>query len=290
MVKKKKVLVLGSSGFIGKSIAEGLAKDRAFSIKGISINDFDLTDKSQVVKYLPGLVKDSIVIIAAAITRDRDGSISAMQANINIDSNIASVLLNNPATHVIYISSIDIYGREKLVLPLDESSELNPSNYYGIAKLAGEAIMARVCLEKKIPLAILRLAPVYGPQDTHNSPIKRIILSAIKKEKIRLAGSGQELRDFVYIKDICLLVKKIISKKITSVYNVATSKSCRIKEIVNIIESLCGYKLHICHSDSNKDQDIIFKKHNLLSKKIGISLTDLARGLKETFDYMCAGR
>ena len=51
-----------------------------------------------------------MLIMAAAITRDKDRSIRAMMNNIKMDSNIANLLAEYPPSHLIYISSIDVYG------------------------------------------------------------------------------------------------------------------------------------------------------------------------------------
>jgi len=84
------IVVLGSNGFIGGSLLRHLSANCRFNVRGLDVPELDLTDERQVCSVLPGLVKDSIVIVAAAITRDRDNSTGAMIDNIKMVANLFS--------------------------------------------------------------------------------------------------------------------------------------------------------------------------------------------------------
>lgn len=283
---KKNVLVLGSRGFISKSVIERLLKDNVFSVKGISSSEMDLTKENQVISLIPDWLRSSTVIMTAAITRDKDDSLKAMLKNIKMCSNIAYVMNSHNVDHLIYISTIDVYGRENLVLPLSESSKLQPSNYYAISKLAGEFILNTICLNKQIPFTVLRLPTVYGPGDTHNSPIKAFLTSAVKREKIKIRGNGSKLMEFLYIKDVCEIVRLVILKKIIGVYNIVTGKSVSIDEILDLIENISKIRLNRIYKRENKNgSNLVFRKSALLHKVQKFNFTELTYGLGETYKY-----
>lgn len=280
----QKVLVLGSSGFVGKSIVDALSKVDLFAINALSSKDVDLTDEGLVKSKLPAPIQGAVLIMAAAITRDKDRSIRAMMNNIKMDSNIANLLAEYPPSHLIYISSIDVYGRENLILPLDEESKLQPSNYYAISKMCGEFIFKAACSENNIPFTVLRLTALYGPGDTHKSPIKMFIFNALQGKTVTVRGNGSEKRDFLYIKDTGMVVRFIIQNKIQGVYNVVTGKSVRINYALTMIQELCGHSLDIAYDSGNKDWDLIFSESTLFKVLPGLKFTELKTGLRETYE------
>ena len=157
-----KVVVLGSRGFIGKMIVERLSLDSTYQVVGFTSSELNLTDSRQVDFKLTEVLRNAVVIITAAITRDRDNSMVAMIDNIRMAINIGNAIKNYPPSHVIYIGSVDVYGRRGLTLPLSESSKLMPSNPYAISKLTNEFILRNLCHDKKFLFTSLRLSPVYS--------------------------------------------------------------------------------------------------------------------------------
>ena len=284
----KKIIVLGSSGFIGKSIVKSFSKNKTETVIGITSSDVDLRDEKQVFANLPGLMRNSVVVMAASITRDRDSSTTSLLSNIKMDTNLANVLSNYPAAFVIYISTIDVYGRECLTLPLNEKSWTKPSNYYAISKLAGEHILCSACTTKQIPFTILRIPALFGPGDTHSSPIKNFIISAINREIIKIRGTGNEMRNFLYIDDVSQVVKAIILNQIEGLYNVVNKKSFRINHVIKIIEKLCNYPLEVVSSDENRDfkeMNIEFDATNFLNSFPEFNCTEIEIGIKKTYEY-----
>jgi len=284
---KSKVLIIGSTGFIGRRVAEVLAKEGSLSIQGISSKDIDLLNKKDVLSKLPDFMKDATVLVTAAITPDKGGnSLEALRKNIEMDFNVAQAIGEVPIRHFIYISSTDAYGRNNLTLPLHEQSYLQPSNFYGLAKFMGETMLAQACPQKGIPFTVVRPGPIYGPGDTHQSPVQRFVVSAVQRETIKLIGTGEEVRDFIYIDDVAQAIKIIAQKKLTGAFNLVTAQSRTIKAIVEILEQLCGYPLETQSVAVNNDADIIYKEPRLLQYVPGFQFTSLEDGLRATWAYV----
>ena len=279
------VVVLGSRGFIGASLLKHLSAGAGFAVRGADLPELDLTDECTVRSILPELIKDSVVIVAAAVTRDRDDSTTAMIDNIKMVSNLARVLDDYPARQVVYLSTVDVYGRRNLILPLNESSRIQPSNYYGISKVAREYILHVACGVGETPLAILRLPGVYGPNDTHNSPIKVFTTSAVEGRTIRVRGNGSELRDFLYIKDVCEIVEQTILREISGTFNIVSGQSHPIGYILKVIETLCGRPAEISFKGRQEDSDLVFEPSAILREMPEFEFTDVEVGLEQTVKY-----
>jgi len=283
---KKNILLLGSSGFIGKNIYQTLLETDIFNINSLSFPKIDLTDQNKTKPKDIFRLKNPNIIMCAAVTRDIGDSIEGMLDNLSMVSNLSKLLEKNPFSHLIYISSVDVYGRTNLNLPLHESSSLQPSNYYGISKLASELILKKITYDMNIPFTVLRLPGVYGPGDTHNSPVKSFITSILECKEIMIHGDGSQLRDYLYIMDIGEIIKHINLNKITGTYNVVSGTSYRIEEIVTMISEIFRVETNIKYTAPMKTEfDLKFVKSSLLKHIPLFSFTNFKQGLETTCKY-----
>ena len=282
------VNILGSTGFIGKSIIESFSKDSMFNVSGFSSKDANLTNLQQTLSLLKYIPEGSILIIASAVTRDKGQLLSAMLDNIKMASNLASLIFQKSFSHVVYLSTVDVYGRNNLRLTLSESSKIQPDNYYAISKYTSELILKKACFDKNIYFTVLRLPGVYGPEDTHRSPIKIFITSVINGEQIRVVANGSQLRDFLYVNDVQRVIKAVILRKITGTFNVVTGESYTINEVLNLIENISNSSINIFYEENSMDKlDLVFNKSALLSQVPEFSFTELSDGLENTYKYYC---
>ncbi len=284
--KTKNLLVLGKKGFVGKSIIEGLSEENSYVVDGVSSAEIDLTDNRQVANGLPKRLNPSTIVMAAAVTRDKGASLKSLLNNVLMCTNVISVINNQNTIHMIYVSTVDVYGRENLKLPLHESSELKPTNNYAVSKLTGEFIFRNICREKNVPLTILRLPAVYGPGDTHHSPIANFMKCAIKKKNIELKSSESKVMNFLYIKDIYRTVDFVINCKIFGIYNLVAPASYSIGQIIRMIEDVANVPVKtVSYKGQMHESDMVFEKSALLEAGMGFDLTDLPTGIKETYKH-----
>jgi len=281
----QKILLLGSRGFIGLSLFRHLSDEGEFTVRGFDLPELDLTDEPQVRALLPEWVENGVVIMAAAITRDRDDSTTAMRNNIHMAANLAGILKDHPPRQLIYLSTVDVYGRRNLKLPLSESSVVQPSNYYGIAKITREYILRLACGSAGIPLTILRLSAVYGPGDTHKSPIRVFITKALAGQALKVKGNGSELRDFLYIPDLCEVVAHVIRASIGGTFNLVSGRSRSIRDILKAIEQCCGHPLDVSFEGRQEDSDLVFERSALLAQMPTFRFTGIEEGLAQTVEH-----
>lgn len=281
----KRLIILGSSGFIGSHIFEQFKLKDNLIVKGFSSENCDLLSFEKTQKALSDLTKQDTLVMAAAITRLKDNSLKSLIKNIKIIENVTRVIKSRPIGQLVFLSSVDVYGINiKRNTLISEKLPLEPNDYYSLSKIVGEFLFKKTCRELNIPLSILRLSGVYGPGDNGISTIGAFISSAVKRKEIYIYGKGRQLRDYVYVGDICNLIEAAMMKKMNNTINVAVGKSYSIIKIVKIIESYFPYNLKIIFnpetdSRERRIKDVVFDSSLFRKEFPSLKMSTIDKGV-----------
>lgn len=232
----KRIIILGASGFIGKYIYKNFQSDMIYDVVGFSSKDCNLLSPDQIQEKLLFIEEDDVIIMASAITRLKENTFDSMIKNIQMADNISKFIGGKRVGYFIFLSTVDVYGLVDTTNFIDEKLLPNPNDYYALSKLSSEFILKKMCNKNNIPILILRLSGIYGYGDQGKNTIGKLIESAIKNKEITVYGDGKDKRDFVYVGDVCNIIKNATKHKINTILNVATGKSYSINEIVEIIK------------------------------------------------------
>jgi UDP-glucose 4-epimerase len=105
----------------------------------------------------------------------------------------------------VYSSSASVYGNSEFSLK-DEACYLEPSNPYGVSKLAAEKMVRVFWNIYELPTVSLRYFNVFGPGQTVGSPYSAVIpawLAALEDdEPMSIHGDGEQSRDFTYVSNV----------------------------------------------------------------------------------------
>lgn len=237
------VYITGSSGFIANNLMKSLSKYKHLNITGISfgdnkrVNNILYTDYKNLnwIRDQIDLNKDIIVIHTAAyIPQNNTELLDKEILNINsvINNFIVNVFQGLNVKKFIYFSSIAVYGYGyKNLIDVRESEDLLIKNYYAEAKLSGEKMIKDRFGDVSI---ILRLSSPYGLNKKNRNILENIFLKVINGEKVYIYGEGKRSQDYIYIKDICDVIYKIIKLNIKSnIYNLASGHSFPLINITN---------------------------------------------------------
>ncbi len=202
-----KVLITGSSGFIGSALK------RLLEEKGIEIIPFDIKDSPlDDVRDFPALQSkvlgiDGIVHLAAVsrVKIAHENPLECVNTNIggiiNVLESVRLIHSDNNFPWVIFGSSREVYG-ESAILPVNESSTRKAINVYGVSKLSGEELCKAYSENYGSKVRILRFSNVYtGKNDHLDRVIPKFILQAFNDEDLIINGTGEEIFDFTYIDD-----------------------------------------------------------------------------------------
>lgn len=226
----KTVLVTGSAGFIGSSIAKRLLEEiKDIKVIGIdNMNDYyDVRIKEERLANLHG--HDNFVFVKGDISDKQimDSLFAeygpavvvnlAAQAGVrysitNPDTYVAGNLIgfynileacrHHEVEHLVYASSSSVYGSNKKVPYSTEDKVDNPVSLYAATKKSNELMAHAYSKLYNIPCTGLRFFTVYGPAGRPDMAYFGFTDKLVKGEKIKIFNYGNCRRDFTYIDDI----------------------------------------------------------------------------------------
>ena len=271
MKNNKSFLVTGGTGFIGSSICELLIQrghkvtvfdnnSRGSLKRLLRLNNKirfikgDIRDKSKVFKSLKNI---NAVIHLAYINGTKyfyEKPDLILDVAVKGLVNIFDGCKKHNIKELYLASSSEVY-QTPLKVPTKEDEPLkvpdinNPRYSYGGGKILTELMGVHYGKKFFKKLIIFRPHNVYGADMGNEHVIPEIIskIRKIKKNKsLKIQGSGNEIRSFIFIKDFVKAFSCLLSKgKHLQIYNIGTSKSMKIKELVHRISKIMKKKIVI---------------------------------------------
>jgi nucleoside-diphosphate-sugar epimerase len=233
-----RVVVLGSTGFVAAHLLAKLGSLGAETL-ALSAARCDLREKNSVAILREHVRPDDALVFVAALTPDRGRDIRTLMANLAMGENVSAFLEQASCSHVVYISSDAVYADE--CNPVREMSCCDPSSNHGLMHLVRERMLAQTLKTAQRPLLILRPSLLFGDGDTHNGyGPNRFIRTALDEKKITLFGAGEEMRDHVWIDDLCRLAVLGLWSRSEGVLNVATGSSTSFGDVARIVAQCAG--------------------------------------------------
>jgi len=244
----KKALITGHKGFVGNYFVNRLSND-GYNITGIDIKDGnDIRDflKNNESYY-------DVVIHLAAVVGGRqtiENSPLSVAIDLSIDSEFFNWILKTKPGHTIYFSSSAAYPikyqtkNSKIKLPenyIDLNNIRSPDYTYGWAKLTGE-YLAKFVSKDYNKITILRPFSGYGTDQDLSYPFPSFIERAKNKDNpFVIWGNGQQVRDFIHIRDIVNMVMLCINDHIYGTYNIGSGLGISFNDLCNIMCNIMGY-------------------------------------------------
>ena len=264
-----KILVTGSSGFIGFHLVRRLLAD-GHEITGID-NHNDYYDKSLKIIRKKKLKSPKFKFIEKDINKinafDEDYDVAINLAarpgvrtskekeylydhsNIKGFKNFCRLCMNKNIKNLIYASSSSVYSDLKNEKFSEKATELSPKSKYGETKLENERYAKAISLEKGVNCLGLRFFSVYGPYGRPDMAYFLFTESIKKGEMIKLNNAGNMLRDMTYIDDIIDgiigSIKYITSNKFSpnnQIFNLGNDQPIKTKEMLRFIEKKLSKK------------------------------------------------
>lgn len=258
LIEKKKILITGINGFLGKQLAMKL--DEQNEVIGISIRN---NENSQFLQNSNSNIIEGDVSISSTfdkIKSDIDyifhfGSpasnilfkkdpIRCYENTVHGMFNILEFAKTNNVKKVIYPSSSTVYGRT--LESQSENTVPKPSNIYGAAKISCESI-ASTYIDSVDSLG-LRIFAAYGPgeeQKLEFSSIINLFLQDVKNNREPVIyGDGKQTRDFIYIDDTIQTIINSIDCNYSGIINVGTGVPTTFNEIIEKISHITGKQIN----------------------------------------------
>jgi len=149
----------------------------------------------------------------------------ALKINALGTRNLVEVLKDTKIKNFIYLSTYHVYGISSGLI--NEDTELSPRNDYASTHLFAEYYLKQFLNTHNFQSVILRLTNCYGAPKNINSTKWYLVLndltrSAFEKSVITLTGNGEELRDLIWIGDVCKAIEKLLDSSLFNIYNLSS--------------------------------------------------------------------
>lgn len=240
-----KILVTGGSGFIGSNFVHywlsRYSDDEVYNLDKLTYaaNPQSLSDLADNPHYhfIKGDITDPVtvndvissgieLIVHFAAESHVDRSLDDPEAFLKTNIFGTHVLLEAAKAkkiHFHHISTDEVYG----ALPLDspakfsESTAFDPRSPYSASKAAAQHFVMAYYHSFGLPVTITNCSNNYGPYQSPEKFIPRLITNLIDGQKIPIYGDGLYVRDWLYVTDHCSAIEAVIKKgQIGQTYNV----------------------------------------------------------------------
>lgn len=255
-MKKKSVVVTGSSGFVGKYCCRCLEKSGFNVISAGRSGDnaiyLDLSQPRTILNLesLPDF--DAFIHLGAHIGWDGASIQNMYSSNVLATALIADFVAKRDS-HLIFASAAIIAGLN--AVEISAASEDNPKNPYAYSKQ-----LAELCVKaSRVSSAIFRIGGVYGFEGPHHLGLNRTIQEALAGNPPVVFGDGSGKRNYIYVKDLASILVQAVKDRVIGTHLVSGSE---VLTIAQMYHSVCDvFKLDrgplFVEGDSSRSQIVI---------------------------------
>lgn len=299
----RKVLVLGGNGFLGKNLCNYLAE------QGEEVYSFDMSlpeQRNEKIQYIVGdffddytlenVIKGMDVIYHAICTLNPGNSnekcILGYERDFVQTAKLCSFIKDTDCRMIFFSSGGTVYGNQEQQ-PIREDAVPVPINHYGNLKLCIENTIRTFNFQMKKNMLVARISNPYGPgQDYHKGVgfIDAAIKRSITGENIEIWGEGNNVRDYIYIDDLCEMLYTLIDYHGEfEVFNLSSNTGVSQNDIIEILKQISeNVNVTYMPARSVDAKKIILDNHRIKSiyPKELVTLED---GIKRYYNYINQG-
>lgn len=254
----------------------------------------DIADRDFVYKIFETEKPDIVVNFAAESHVDR----SILEPELFLRTNIigTGVLMDACRKYGIkryhQVSTDEVYGD----LPLDrpdlfftEETPLHTSSPYSASKASADLLVLAYHRTYGLPVTISRCSNNYGPYHFPEKLIPLMIINALHDKKLPVYGTGENVRDWLYVEDHCSVIDLIIREgRVGEVYNIGGHNEKTNLEVVKTILKELGKREDLI--TFVKDRPGHDRRYAIDPTKINRELgllpqTSFAEGIKKTIKW-----
>ncbi|MDA7443471.1 SDR family oxidoreductase [Candidatus Pelagibacter ubique] len=297
----KKILILGSEGFLGSVLVPHLINDGKivvgvdkcfFGKNNIPNKNFTLYKKDY--NHLPKKFFEDFEFIIDLVNISNDPASELNKMFTNTTNYLNKLKLykkienNKKILRYIYMSSCSVYGNNKNLI--SERSKPKPISLYSKLCLKYEEYLKK---RNKIPFTIMRLGTLYGWSERmrYDIAINKIIRDMIFSKKIEILG-GTQLRFFCHNQFACDVINQIITENkkqtLNKVFNIGNFNTNIIQLTKKILKLTKIKNVNIHHEINTIDKrsyEVSIKTAKKFQNKINLNkLTN--ESILKTFHFI----
>lgn len=257
-LEKRRVLITGTSGFIGSHLARRLLREGAEVyalarpgsagnprikdiLDKINLVSANLADAGELRSALAGIEPEIVYHLAAYtnVGRSLEYAGECIDVNIRGAVNLLSALENVDYECFVHTGTNEEYGDNEV--PFREDMKEMPTSPYSVSKCASEMFCQMYHKAYGKPIVILRPFNAYGQMQSCNRIIPEVIVDSLLGKDIRMTA-GEQTREFNYVDDIVEGFIKVSSAKkaIGEIINIGCGEEYAIRDVVKKIVEMVG--------------------------------------------------
>jgi len=282
--KSKRAVVFGGSGFLGSYVADALTEEE-FDVTIFDINESeylkdgqhmvtgDILDSTKVQK----IVNESNIVFhfagIADINEANSRPLDAVRYNILGTTNILDACVSAKISRFIFASTVYVYSEH--------------GGFYRSTKQACELLIENYQKTYDLDFTILRFGSLYGRRANDFNWIHQIIKQALIEGKIQRKGDGEDIREYVHVKDAAQACIDLLDDKYKNEYLIISgSQIIKVKELLRMINEIMDNKLEIEYFDAHIEGHYELTPYTFrprMARKYSSRTTiDLGQGLLDT--------
>lgn len=308
---KKKVLICGATGFIGRNITEQLSKRSDLEVHAVRFqrpeyacpnvtwHQADLRNPDDIERVIKGV---DIIIQAAATTSGSKDIVTRpfihVTDNAVMNSYLFRAAFEHKVQHVVFFSCTVMYQSSPHALKesdFDANTALHP-RYFGVGntKLYVEKMCEFYAGISDTKFTAIRHSNIYGSHDKFDLERSHVFGATITKvmsakDKIVVWGTGDEERDLLHVDDLVRFIDLAVEKQPAKyrLYNCGYGSAISIKDLVHKIVKHSGKNLSIEHDLSQPTiKTSLYLDCSLAKDELGWDVKiDLDTGIQKTLAW-----
>ncbi len=279
----EKVAVFGGSGFLGSHVADALSE------AGFKVSIFDKKPSGYLrqgqemvignmlnIDEVRSLVKECDYVYNFGGIADLDDAttkaIDTIRLNIEGNANLLEAAREGKIKRFIYASTIYVYSSK--------------GGFYRCSKQASEIYVEEYKKRFGLDFTILRYGTLYGTRADKRNSVYNYLYQALKKGCITYSGTGEEMREYINVRDAAKLSVNILSEEYRNKHIIITGHHpMNFKHLLKMINEMMDNKIKMTNQGISNGDHYSLTPYSF-NPKIGQKLTsncyiDMGQGLLE---------
>jgi dTDP-glucose 4,6-dehydratase len=266
--EKQTVLVTGGAGFIGGNFVLGaVGRSKVVNLDALTyagnpetlasvaddpdhvfvrgnIGDRELVD-SLLAEHRPGAVANFAA--ETHVDRSIDGPAVFVRTNVVETQGLLEAVLahwggleggERDAFRFLHVSTDEVYGTLGPTGFFTEESPYRPNSPYSASKAASDHLVRAYHHTYGLPVLTTNCSNNYGPYHFPEKLVPLVILTALRGDPLPVYGDGQQVRDWLFVKDHCRAIERVLEGGVPGeVYNVGGHNE---RTNLQVVETICA--------------------------------------------------